>query len=135
MIVPGHVKGILIEGCCLLERFLIGRYLGKTLVPSSAKTDLIKKKLCTIFSKNGLRITIEVNKHTVNFLDVTLDLKNGRHRPFSKPGNIPLYVNSKSNHPPRIIQNIPKSINQRLSEISSDQESFEQAAPLYQKKY
>ena len=96
------------------------------------QTDLIKKKLCTIFSKNGLRITIEVNKPTVNFLDVTLDLKNGTHRPFSKPGNIPLYVNSKSNHPPRIIQNIPKSINQRLSEIPSDKESFEQAAPLYQ---
>ena len=64
------------------------------------QTDLIKKKLCTIFSKNGLRITIEVNKQTVNFLDVTLDLKNGTYRPFSKPGNIPLYVNSKSNHPP-----------------------------------
>ena len=62
------------------------------------QTNLIKKKLCTIFSKNGLRITIEVNKHTVNFLDMTLDLKNGTHRPFSKPGNIPLYVNSKSNH-------------------------------------
>ena len=26
------MKGILIEGCCLLERFCIGRYLGKTLV-------------------------------------------------------------------------------------------------------
>ena len=25
------------------------------------QTDLIKKKLCTIFSKNGLRITIETN--------------------------------------------------------------------------
>ena len=32
MIAPGDVKGILIEGCCLLERFFIGRYLGKTLV-------------------------------------------------------------------------------------------------------
>ena len=26
-----------------------------------ARLDLIEKKLCTIFSKNGLRITIEVN--------------------------------------------------------------------------
>ena len=95
------------------------------------QTDLIEK-LCTIFSKNGLRITIKVNKHTVNFLDVTLDLKNGTHGPFSKPGNIPLYVNCKSNHPPHIIQNVPSSINQRLSEISSDKESFEQAAALYQ---
>ena len=32
MIVPGNVKGILIEGGCLLERFFIGRYLGKTQV-------------------------------------------------------------------------------------------------------
>ena len=78
---------------------------------TARQTDLIKKKLCTIFNKNCLRITIEVNKPRVNFLEVTLDLKNGTHRPFSKPGNIPLYVNSKSNHPPRILQNIPKSIN------------------------
>ena len=66
------------------------------------QADLIKKKLCTIFTKNSLRITIEVNKHTVNFPDVSLDLKNGTNSPFSKPGSIPLYVNSKSNHPPRI---------------------------------
>ena len=52
--------------------------------------------------------------------------------PFSKPGKNPLYVNSRSNHPPRILQNISKSINKRLSKISSDKESFEQAAPLYQ---
>ena len=32
MSVPGNVKGILIEGCYLLERFFIGRYLGKKLV-------------------------------------------------------------------------------------------------------
>ena len=52
---------------------------------------------------------------------------------YTKPGNIPLYVNRKSNHPPRIIENIPKSINKRLSEISIDEHSFNEAAPLYQK--
>ena len=51
----------------------------------------------------------------------------------TKPGNIPLYVNKRSNHPPRIIENIPKSINKRLSEISIDERSFNEAAPLYQK--
>ena len=30
----------------------------------------------------------------------------------------PLYVHKRSNHPPRIIDNIPQSINKRLSEIS-----------------
>ena len=81
----------------------------------------------------GLKITIEANKKTVNFLDVTLNLSDGKYMAYTKPGNIPLYVNKKSNHPPRIIENIPKSINKRLSEISIDEHSFNEAAPLYQK--
>ena len=52
---------------------------------------------------------------------------------YTKPGNIPLYVNRKSNHPPRIIENISKSINKRSSEISIDEHSFNEAAPVYQK--
>ena len=100
---------------------------------SPRQTELIKKDLCSIFSNYGLKITIEANKKTVNFLDVTLNLSNGKYMAYTKPGNIPLYVNRKSNHPPRIIENIPKSINKRLSEISIDEYSFHQAAPLYQK--
>ena len=46
---------------------------------------------------------------------------------------MPLYVNKRSNHPPRIIKNIPKSINKRPSEISIDEHSLNEAAPLYQK--
>ena len=53
--------------------------------------------------------------------------------PFNKPNNIPLYVDKKSNHPPRIISNIPHSIIRRLSVISYDKESFDKAAPFYQK--
>ena len=89
--------------------------------------------LCAIFSKHGLRITIEGNKKIVNFLDVTLNLTNGKYMPHTKPNNIPLYINKKSNHPSQIIKNIPKSINNQLSEISHDEESFNKAAPLYQK--
>ena len=77
-----------------------------------------KKDLCGFFSSYGLKITIEANKKAVNFLDVTLNLSDGKYMAYTKPGNTPLYVNMKSNHPPRIIENIPKSINRRLSEIS-----------------
>jgi hypothetical protein len=63
---------------------------------------------------------IEANKTTINFLDVTL------------PNNVPRYVHNKSNHPPTILKNIPESINKRLSEISSDEESFKKAAAPYQ---
>jgi len=100
---------------------------------SPRQTELIKKDLCAIFSRYGLKMTIEANKKAVNFFDVTLNLSDGKYMAYTKPGNIPLYVNKKSNHPPRIIENIPKSINKRLSEISIDESSFNHLAPLYQK--
>jgi hypothetical protein len=48
--------------------------------------------------------------------------------PYTKPNNVPQYVHNKSNHPPTILKNIPESIKKRLSEISSDEESFKKAA-------
>ena len=47
---------------------------------------------------------------------------------------MPQYIHSKSNHPPGILKNIPESINKRLSEISSDEGSFNKAAPQYTNK-
>jgi hypothetical protein len=79
-----------------------------------------------------LRITIEANLKTVDFLDVTLDLRSGLFKPYTKPNNVPQYVHCNSNHPPNIIKNIPLGINRRLSAISSNQEIFNAAAPLYQ---
>ena len=92
----------------------------------------IKKELCKIFRENDSKITIEANKTIVNFLDVTLDLQSGKHYPYTKEGNVPLYVHKKSNHPPSILKNIPDSINQRLSEISSDRHCFDNAKTVYQ---
>ena len=92
----------------------------------------IKKEICKVFRDNGLKITVEANTTKVNFLDVTLDLRSGKFYPYIKEGNIPLYVHKESNHPPSILRNIPESINNRLSEISSDKESFDSAKDVYQ---
>ena len=92
----------------------------------------IKKELCKIFRENDLKITIEANKTIVNFLAVTLDLQSGKHYPYTKEGNVPLYVHKKSNRPPSILKNIPDSINKRLSEISSDRHCFDNAKTVYQ---
>ncbi len=100
---------------------------------SPREVELIKKDLCAIFRKYGLKITIEANKKCVDFLDVTLNLTNGKHMPYTKPNNTPLYIHSKSKHPTVIIKNLPESINKRLSDISSDEEAFNRAAPTYQK--
>ena len=53
--------------------------------------------------------------------------------PYTKPNNTPLYIHTKSNHPPMIIKNLSESINKRLSDISSDKESFDRAATPYQR--
>ena len=66
---------------------------------SQREVEIIKKDLCAIFRKPGLKITIEANKKCVDFLDVTLNLSNGKYIPYTKPNNTPLYILSK-NHPP-----------------------------------
>ena len=69
----------------------------------------------------------------INFLNVTVNLSTGKYQPYSKPNNVPLYVNNKSNHPPNILRNIPLSINKRLSQISSDKDSFNNTSAEYQR--
>ena len=128
-------------GCYLLSQLNeipgveIGLYRddGLAILQQTPKeTERIKKEICKIFKKCELKITIEANKKVVNFLDVTLDLNTEKFKPYSKPLNTPLYVHSKSNHPPSIIKNIPESVNRRLSEISSDETVFNEAATPYQ---
>jgi len=99
---------------------------------SARNTEKIKQGLCTLFHTHGLRITIEANKKVVNFLDVTLDLNNNQHKPYNKPNNTPIYVHAKSNHPTSILRNIPISINNRLSNISSNSQVFNASTQLHQ---
>ena len=94
----------------------------------------MKQKIINIFAEHGLRITIFINLKVVNFLDVTFNLEKETYKPYRKPGDRPLYVNSESNHPPQIIRNIPKGIEQRLVQNSCSEEFFLEAIPDYQKE-
>ena len=67
---------------------------------------------------------------TVNFLDVTFNLLTGKHQPYRKDGNPPLFVSPKSNHPPSILKQLPIAIGYRISEFSSDKDEFEFGACL-----
>ena len=49
-----------------------------------------------------------------------------------KPNNTPLYISKDSNHPPTIIKNIPAAVNKRLSNISANEQVFNEASPPYQ---
>ena len=80
----------------------------------------------------GLKITIEANLKSVNFLDVNLNLELEIYKPYMKPNDKPIYVDRNSNHPPSILKNIPESIKNRLSKISANEEVFNQAIPPFQ---
>ena len=67
----------------------------------------------------------------MNFLDVTLDLTTGKYKPYNKPGNVPQYINLKSNHRPNIIKNLPESISRRINKLSSYKSVFDNSKDLY----
>ena len=47
-----------------------------------------KKDIIKMFKGMGLDITIDINMTTVNFLDTTLSIKDGKFWPYAKPNNI-----------------------------------------------
>ena len=90
-----------------------------------------KKEMCKIFKHNSLQITIEANKKVVDFLDITLDLRTAIYKPYKKSNSNLTYIHKQSNHPPSIINNLPKSINKRLSTNSKNAQIFNEACPAY----
>ena len=75
-----------------------------------------------IFERNGLQVTIEANTKVVNFVDITFELRTRTFKPYMKENDVPIYVSSKSNHPPLVLRNIPLGVNRRLSRISSNKD-------------
>ena len=114
---------------------IVGLYRddGLALSPFSPKeNEKMKKDISKIFNDYGLKVTIQVNMKVVDYLDVTLDLMTGIHKPFIKPNTKPIYVHTMSNHPPSIIKNIPSNVNKRLSMLSSNEDVFKSSTKLHQ---
>ena len=90
-----------------------------------------KKQIVKVFKDCGLSITIKCNLKSEDFLDVTFDLLNEIYKPYRKPNNKPLYINKHSNHPPNILKQLPKSIEKRISEPSSNIDVFNRSIKIY----
>ena len=52
---------------------------------------------------------------------------------YRKPNNESFYIHKQSNHPPNILKELPKSINKRISDISCDENVFNNAKLTYKK--
>ena len=94
----------------------------------------IKKSLQKVFKNNGLDGIIQCNMKIVNYLDVTFNLNDGTYGPYRKSDNIIQYIHVESNHPLNIIKQIAKIIEKHLSQLSSNEEIFNESAPFYEEK-
>ena len=66
---------------------------------SGSKAERIKKDITAMFKELGLKIKIDTNMAIVDYLDITLNLSDGKFYPYRKPDNLPVYINKLSNHP------------------------------------
>ena len=75
----------------------------------------VREDMIVVFNENGWSITISTDLRKVDFLDVTLDLREGTYKPLKTAVDRPLYVHLKSNQPTQVIKNIPRGFERRLS--------------------
>ena len=90
-----------------------------------------KKAIVKDFKRYGLPIIIQCNLKTADFLDVTFDLNNNVYKPFLRENNEPIYINKHSNDPPNIFKQLPKLIEKRISETSSNKDIFDESIKQY----
>ena len=91
----------------------------------------IEQKLIRTFKEHGFKLEI-LHSKTVEFLDVKLDMEKKEFRPFRKPNDEPLYIHNSSNHAPTMKKAIFKSVEKRLTSISSNEKVFDEEKPIYE---
>ena len=95
-------------------------------------TDKVRKNIIRVFKDIGFSLEIETNLKEVDFLDVSLNLRNGTYQPYKKPNHRLLYIHSLSNHPQNVIKQILNSIQNTLLKNSSNEEIFNTAKCVYE---
>ena len=99
---------------------------------SGPQSEKIKKTFQRMFKNKGLDIIINCNMKIVSYLDFTLNLNDGSYRLYKKSNEETNYIHVNSDQPPSILKQLPKSIEKRLSSLSSSKKIFEETAPNYE---
>ena len=73
-----------------------------------------------------------MNLHVLDFLDIQFNLKTNSYKPYMKPNSVPVYINKNSNHPLQVLKELPKTIEKRISTISSSKEIFDNSKIIYE---
>ena len=91
---------------------------------SKVEIEKIKKSLHKVSKEMGINIDIENPSRKVDYLDLSFNLYDHTYHPYRKENSKIIYINSNSNHPPAILKQIPKMIEDRLSRNSSNENLF-----------
>ena len=100
---------------------------------SSPGAEKLKKKIQELFKEKDRDIIVQCNLKITNYLDITPNLNDGSHRPYRQPNEETNYIHVNSGHPPLTIKEIPRSIEKRLSILSSSKNIFQESAVYYEK--
>lgn len=86
---------------------------------TGSQTEKVKNKtISEVFRSCCLKISIETNLHITDFLDVTFNFKNGKYYSFRKPKNDLLQINTLSNHPRIIMEEILNTNMKMMAKVS-----------------
>ena len=84
-----------------------------------------------LFGEFGFRLDIQTDLKIADYLDFILNLYYGTVSPFRKRNQDLRYVKRGSNHPIQVLKHVPKGIEHRLSNNSSNKEIFQWSKQEY----
>ena len=96
------------------------------------KVDRLRQDIIGLFRDERLSIASDKNLIEKDFLDRSLNLNRRKYFPIRKLNNTHLYTNSKSNHPPSIIKQLPSVTSKRISSLSCDETEFNKVKITYE---
>ena len=99
---------------------------------SGPEAEKLKKKFQKLFKEKYLDNIVQCNLKITNYLDITLNLNDDLYRPYRKLNEETNYIHISSDHPPSIIKKLPRSIEKRLSILSSYKDIFHKSVINYE---
>ena len=100
---------------------------------NSAAAEKLKKKIQNLFKEKSPDIILQYDLKITNYLDIKLNLNDGLYRSYRKANKETNYIHVNSDHPLSIIKEIPRSIEKRLSNLSSSKNFFQESSVYYEK--
>ena len=99
---------------------------------SGTKLDCLRKHATFIFQNKELKVTIDTNLASMDFLDVTIYLCTGKYYPYRNRSNLPFYEKAISNQSTPISKQL--SIWERhVSHLFINEDKLNKAHPSYKK--